>query len=44
VALARKLLVALWQYLETGAVAEGAETRSWDAKEESEAAAQERPG
>jgi transposase len=39
VALARKLLVALWQYLETGAVPEGAETRSWDAKEESEAAA-----
>ena len=39
VALARKLLVALWQYLETGLVPEGAETRSWEPKDEPEAAA-----
>jgi transposase len=32
VALARKLLVALWQYLETGAPPEGAEFRSEDKK------------
>jgi len=30
VALARKLLVALWQYLETGTPPEGAELREWD--------------
>src|SRR4029077_16992924 len=29
VALARKLLVALWRYLETGEVPAGAETVSW---------------
>jgi transposase len=39
VALARKLLVALWQYLETGALPEGAEIKGWDQAEEQEAAA-----
>jgi transposase len=39
VALARKLLVALWQYLETGAVPEGAEIKGGDQAEEPEAAA-----
>jgi transposase len=33
VALARKLLVALWQYLETGTPPEGAELRDCDQKE-----------
>jgi transposase len=32
VALARKLLVALWRYLETGAVPAGAETIAWQVK------------
>ena len=32
VALARKLLVQLWQYLKTGAIPEGAETISWRVK------------
>jgi transposase len=32
VALARKLLVALWQYLETGAVPQGAATVEWKTK------------
>jgi transposase len=32
VALARKLLVALWQYLETGVAPEGAEVIGWDRK------------
>jgi transposase len=32
VALARKLLVALWQYLETGKPPEGAEVSGWDQK------------
>jgi len=32
VALARKLLIALWKYLETGAVPEGAELIAWDKK------------
>jgi transposase len=36
VALARKLLVALWQYLETGAPPEGAEITGWDKKDKSE--------
>jgi transposase len=35
VALARKLLVALWQYLETGEPPEGAELREWAKKEKS---------
>jgi transposase len=35
VALARKLLVALWQYLETGKPPEGAELREWTKKEKS---------
>jgi transposase len=35
VALARKLLVALWQYLETGKPPEGAELREWAKKEKS---------
>ena len=35
VALARKLLVALWQYLETGEPPEGAELRDWAKKEQS---------
>jgi transposase len=35
VALARKLLVALWQYLETGEPPEGAELREWDKKDKS---------
>jgi transposase len=39
VALARKLLVALWQYLETGALPEGAEIKGSDQAEEPEAAA-----
>jgi transposase len=42
VALARKLLVALWQYLETGALPEGAEVTGWDKKEEAEAVASKR--
>lgn len=29
VALARRLLVELWRYLETGALPEGAQTRAW---------------
>ena len=32
VALARKLLIALWRYLETGEVPEGAETLDWKVK------------
>jgi transposase len=32
VALARKLLVALWRYLETGEVPKGAETVAWKTK------------
>ena len=32
VALARKLLVALWKYLETGELPEGAELADWQAK------------
>ena len=32
VAVARKLLVQLWQYLTTGALPEGAETVSWRIK------------
>jgi transposase len=39
VALARKLLVALWQYLETGALPEGGELKGCDQAEEQEAAA-----
>ena len=38
VALARKLLVALWQYLETGALPEGAEIKGEDQAAEQEAA------
>jgi len=32
VALARKLLVALWKYLETGVPPEGAELSDWQSK------------
>ena len=32
VALARKLLIALWKYLEAGEVPEGAELTGWDKK------------
>jgi len=39
VALARKLLVALWQYLETGVAPEGAEITGWDKKDKYEAVA-----
>jgi len=39
VALARKQLVALWQYLETGALPEGAELKGCDQAEEQEAVA-----
>jgi transposase len=39
VALARKLLVAFWQYLKTGALPEGAEIKGEDQAEEPEAAA-----
>jgi transposase len=42
VALARKLLVALWQYLETGEPPEGAELRAWDEKEKSTSVASKR--
>ena len=35
VALARKLLIALWKYLETGEPPEGAEVIGWDKKHES---------
>jgi transposase len=37
VALARKLLVALWHYLETGEAPEGAVIESWDGKDQSAA-------
>ena len=30
VALARKLVVALWRYLSTGVIPEGVELRAWD--------------
>ena len=39
VALARKLLVALWQYLETGALPEGAALKSEDKPKAGEAVA-----
>ncbi len=32
VALARKLLIALWRYVEQGEVPEGAEESDWEAK------------
>ena len=42
VALARKLLVALWQYLETGKPPEGAELREWTEKAKSPGVATKR--
>jgi transposase len=42
VALARKLLVALWQYLETGKPPEGAELREWVKKDDSTSVATKR--
>jgi transposase len=42
VALARKLLIALWKYLETGEVPEGAELIGWDKKHSFEELGSER--
>jgi transposase len=42
VALARKLLIALWKYLEAGEVPEGAELIGWDKKRPFEEAASQR--
>ena len=42
VALARKLLIALWKYLETGEVPEGAELIGWDKKHPFEEVGSER--